>query len=287
MWLPMSFSVWQEPRTIVQNGSLDRYATADMIPSVGKQRGVVSRHDHIGGEGNKHGPQHKSNGSRCSLSRCPRGDTQTGRWTAGSRGQNYTFTYSISRFTVSHTNPFPFFEAMLHADIKATDHILITEYWRYFSMASYCLVWLILDTGIPPLPTASLRVIWQTGTEWCNIKKTMSYFKGTSVHFLCLPSRKNLPKKKLCGACFFRCDEMTPRWSKGEGGLENKHTHPLMDANHACPWLMCRFHSNTGSLSSSLCQCRSPLNSHQRFTAAHDKGQPLHPLKLSVSSPSQ
>lgn len=34
-------------------GSLDRYATADMIPSVGKQRGVVSRHDHISGEGGK------------------------------------------------------------------------------------------------------------------------------------------------------------------------------------------------------------------------------------------
>lgn len=94
---------------------MDRYAAADVIPSVGKQRGGVSRHDHIGrgkdggGGGGQTHPTAQIDGLCCSLSDI---HTATHRQGDGQEeagvGQTLFYTYSISRFTVSHKNPFPF-----------------------------------------------------------------------------------------------------------------------------------------------------------------------------------
>lgn len=110
-------------RSFRTGGSLDRYAAADVILSVGKQRGVVSRHDHIGRQrerergGGRRGmevkqthPTAQIDGLCCSLSDI---HTATHRQRDGQEeagvGQTLFYTYSISRFTVSHKkNPFPF-----------------------------------------------------------------------------------------------------------------------------------------------------------------------------------
>lgn len=61
-------------RSFRTGGSLDRYAAADVILSVGKQRGVVSRHDHIGRQREREGWRQEGDGGETNT---PHG---TNRW---------------------------------------------------------------------------------------------------------------------------------------------------------------------------------------------------------------
>lgn len=82
-------------RSFRMGGTLDRYATADMIPSVDKQRGVVSRHEHISREGVKQThppPRHKS-------MTCASAYLQSTQWHANwEMGSRKSGTHSILRF---------------------------------------------------------------------------------------------------------------------------------------------------------------------------------------------
>lgn len=118
----------------------------------------------------------------------------------------------------------------LRADIKATDDILISEYWLTdlvsWDNAIFHRVTLLgwrkaayfrhRESSIKLYPNHRLTE-GASGKQELNggTSKTMLYFKGTSVHFLCSKPWKNMIGRGLCFTV------MKWYWSKG-GGLKTK-----------------------------------------------------------------
>lgn len=124
-------------------GGVGRCATAEMIPSVGKQWGcVVSGHDHITGKGwdcwwSKHTPRHQS--MTCAAAYLTPAQRHRQRDGQQEVGDILCFTLSLIQSVASLSLTqihFPscgretqWGDTQLHAEMKATDDILISECW--------------------------------------------------------------------------------------------------------------------------------------------------------------
>lgn len=272
----MSFSVWQKRRMIVQNGrQFGQICNASHDPLCGQLTGCCfeARSSQQGGGGGgvkQTHPVAQIDAAAYLTSTRRRTDREMDRRKSGDK-LYFRLIQSVASLSLTQIH-FPLLwegdtlrDTLLHTAMKATDDILISEYWLT-DLVSWD------NTTFPRLTLLG----WSKTAYFRHGESSIKFYpvhEGglanrnwmVEHHKQCCTSRGHLfifsaSRKNMIGlGLFFFFAVM--KWYCGEaGGVGSRthtqmqthtETHRLMDANHACPWLMCCFHSNTGSLSSS------------------------------------